>query len=305
MSRNYDKNDDPSSSDELRSLRNFYYLGLYSNVLSEAKHSENPGAKVFYYLALLETSPKEVFKQINDRAATALQAVKLLGTYRTAAQDQKDLAFETLAEWLSDEMLGNDPTLQLVAAQMYFEEGNYKDALRAVSPSSEDLEKMALQVQIYLKIDRVDLAQKAAASMAEVDDDDVLTQLATSWLYIALGGEKVTEASFLLQELVDKFGPSVSVLSSQAVCQLHLGNMNEANSFLKQARSMALQQGNKVDSATLVNFIVCLQNQRKSQDIIDKIIGELKESYPTHPWLAQQEEIVKLFDRHAKTYALC
>ena len=36
------------------------------------------------------------------------------------------------------------------------------------------MEKLAWQVQIYLKIDRVDLAAKAARVMMDVDDDDAL-----------------------------------------------------------------------------------------------------------------------------------
>lgn len=46
--------------------------------------------------------------------------------------------------------------------------------------------RLALTVQIYLKIDRIDLAAKAAAIMATVDDDDTLTQLASSWVNLAL-----------------------------------------------------------------------------------------------------------------------
>lgn len=293
-----------ADSDELRSLRNYFYLGMLSNVITEAKNSSSTGAKVFYMRAMLETKPDEVFAAVDDRAPTGLQAVKLLGTYRKAAPDQKELAMETLKEWLQDEMLGQDGDLQLVASQMYFEEGDYKEALKAVFNHGESLEKLAMQMQIYLKLDRVDLAAKAARLMADIDDDDALTQLCTSWLYIAQGAEKVTEASFLLQELVDKFGPSVTALVGQAVCQIQLGNLAEANSHLKQARNMGVVGGGKVDSAVLVNFIVCLHSQRKPNEIIQKIQGELMTSHPDHPWSVQQDTMSQLFDQHAANYAL-
>jgi hypothetical protein len=43
-----------------------------------------------------------------------------------------------------------------------------------------------MTVQIFLKIDRLDLAQKQVKTMQEVDDDDTLSTLAASWVNIAL-----------------------------------------------------------------------------------------------------------------------
>jgi hypothetical protein len=49
---------------------------------------------------------------------------------------------------------------------MYFEEGRLESALKCVSAAGEDLEMLAMQVQIYLKLDRLDLAEKACKQMA-------------------------------------------------------------------------------------------------------------------------------------------
>jgi hypothetical protein len=108
--------------------------------------------------------------------------VKQLATYRTAADDNKEMIVTQLSEWLSSEMLKKDDTLQIIAAHIYFEEKNYKEALKLVKDAGENLEKysillsslsslsiscvlyrLALTVQIYLKIDRIDLAAKAAS----------------------------------------------------------------------------------------------------------------------------------------------
>jgi len=293
-----------SVMEETRTLRNNYYLGHYGKVIDEVKgfSSESPAELAFYYRALLETNPALVFKNITDRSPTALQAIKLLGTYRTAMEDNKELVFETLNEWLSDEILGNDPTLNLIASQIYFEEKNFKDALRLVINGGENLEMHGMCVQIYLKMDRVDLAAKACAVMADIDDDDVLTQLCTAWLNITQGGSKITEASFLLQELVDKFGPSIPVLVSAAVCQMHLANFADSNNYLKQARALALETNSKVSPDTLINYIVALNLNKRAPEIINKITGELSDSYPNHPWLQTQKEMESLFDTHAAKY---
>jgi len=292
--------------DELKSVRNYFYLGLSEGLaqeISAVKSGGNKelalGSEVYRNRHLLSSDPELVFKNVPQNAPTALQAVKLLGTYKTAPEDHKELVFETIKEWLSDESLSKDPTLQLLSAQVYFEDKNYKEALKFASQPPPKLEKLALQIAVYLKIDRVDLAAKTLKMMQDIDDDDTLTQLATSWVYISQGEEKVTEASFLLQELMEKFEVSIPVLNTLAVCQMQKKEWGAAFQFLKQARDLALSTKQKVSGDTLVNSIVCLQHLGKSPD---PIIKELQTSHPNHPWLKRFNEMESLFDRHAATY---
>jgi len=292
--------------DELKSVRNYFFLGLtdgLSQEISSIRSSGNKdlflGAEIYRNRHLLTSEPESVFKNVPQNAPTALQAVKLLGTYKTAADDHKELVFETIKEWLSDESLSKDPTLQLLSSQVYFEDKNYKEALKLACQPPPKLEKLALQIAIYLKIDRTDLAIKTLKMMQDIDDDDTLTQLATSWVYISQGEEKVTEASFLLQELMEKFEASIPVLNTLSVCQMHKKEWTAAFQFLKQARDLAISNKQRVSGDTLVNSIVCLQHLGKSAD---PIIKELQASHPNHPWLKRYNEMELLFDRHAATY---
>jgi len=297
-------------ADGLRSLRNAYYLQFYPQVLKEAKTIEQQNkelatqAQIFYYRALAAYQPQEVFKLINSTtASTALQAIKQLAQYRVSSEQMsRDMVMDSINQWLSDEQMSKDITLQLISAQLFVSQGNYKDALKLVVDNNDHLEKLAMQVQIYLKIDRLDLAGKSVKHMQDIDDDDALTQLATAWLGIAQGGDKVQEALSLLDELQEKFGPSIPVLNSIAVCEIMQKNYTNALSHLKQARDLAISGNSKVCSETLVNSIIALQHVRKPADIIQRVVSELKGVNPDDEWLRKQAEMEALFDKHASSY---
>ena len=67
--------------------------------------------------------------EINDSHATALQAVRLLAVYlsRTSEREQ---CVETVTEWLADNALAANATVQLIAATIFSHEGNMVDALK-------------------------------------------------------------------------------------------------------------------------------------------------------------------------------
>ena len=135
--------------------------------------------------------------EIKDDAQTALQAVKLLATYKSKP-DMKDMVLMTIKEWLADASTANNPVLQTVAGIIYLELGELEEAARVVHAGTT-LEMVSLQVQIYLRMARVEVAQKSLALMSRMEDDATLTQLTGAWVNMALGGEKVQEAFYTFQ----------------------------------------------------------------------------------------------------------
>jgi len=294
--------------DALRSVRNAFYLGLYPDVakevaqLSKSDKELQTWGEVYSARAQLALNPSNF--QPSANAPTAVQAAKQLSLFLTSDAAGQEQVLNTLQEWLASPDLSKDVTLQLMAAEVFLANGRLKDALAiATVDSAESLEKLAICVRGYLAIDRPELASKCVKAMQDLDDDDTLTQLAAALLGIYSGGEKVTEAAFLLQELLEKFGPSVPVLNSLAVCDIHQRNYAQAFQYTKQARELALKQGGKVTAETLLNSIVCLQHLRKGADILDKIEAELRANYPAHPWIAKQNEMKESFEKHAASFA--
>jgi len=301
-----------ADSPGLCSLKNYYFLGFHKKLAEEASNVKMTNdqlaqwSDIYKNRDLLVTDPLKVFKTIDENATTALTAIKKMAAYKTASVDNKELALDSFKEFLSMEGISDDITAQILGSQVFFEEEDYKEALKLVVDAGENLEKLAASAQIYLKLNRLSLAQACTKKMSELDDDDTLAQLATSWTQIHSNNEaKINEAVPILQELIQKFGPSVVVLNTLGACQMKLKNFSSAVDYLKQANQLARKNKEAVPADTLINTIICLQylGLHQHHEIIGRVETELKMAHPENAWSKQEAVMSDLFDQHAANYS--
>eukprot|EP00002_Diphylleia_rotans_P004893 TRINITY_DN1380_c0_g1_i4.p1 TRINITY_DN1380_c0_g1~~TRINITY_DN1380_c0_g1_i4.p1 ORF type:complete len:238 (+),score=63.59 TRINITY_DN1380_c0_g1_i4:71-784(+) len=230
--------------DELFELRNNFYTGGYQSAISEALsvHPSRPQLqleKTFFlhrsYVAL--NNYTMVLSEIPDTAPEALLSVKLLASY-LANPGNRETVIQTLQ--VSKDAVTTVPQLQVMAGIIYMHEQNYEEALRSLH-SRLCLESNALIIQIYLKMFRLDLAEKELKVMQQRDEDSTLTQLANAWVNVAIGGAKLQEAFYIFQELIDKYQATPLLLNGLAVCQLNQANFAEAETHLKKALEKVLK----------------------------------------------------------------
>ncbi len=234
---------------------------------------------------------------VDNDAPIALQAVKLLATYESKP-DMVETIMANIVMWLSDPASCNNPTMQLITSLIYMKEGSLSDALKGVKVGTT-MEQMALAVLIYIKMDRLDLAEKQYKSMMRADEENILTALAGGWVSICMGGEgSYQDVGFSYAELIDKYAPTSFLLNGAAVAQMHQNEIEDAGVSLKEASEK------QMNADAIINLIAWSRHAGNPNSSCDRFVDQLCREYPNHPYTVALNNAKSSFKRACSTYAI-
>jgi len=290
--------------DELFDLKNAFFTGNYQTCINEAQKLKLSDPELTLdrdvlmyrsYLALRKY--RVVLEEVGPGSKSTLQPLNLLAKYLSSPNTRDEIVSEL------DTMMGGDVdvtnhVLLIVAATIYLGVDQPESALRVLHPS-DHLECVALRLQALLAMHRPDLAKKELKTMQEKDEDATVTQLAQAWTNMALGGEKVQEAYYIYQEMIDKLGSTALLLNGQAVTFLAQGKYSEAEAALAEAI-----EKDPNNPETLVNMIVLAHHQGKQPEVSNRYLSQLKDMDPHHSFVVKLGQKEADFDRMVKQYAI-
>lgn len=292
-----------STPDLLFEIRNSFFIGNYQYCINEAQKLKfnDPSVQlekdVFMYRAYIaQHKYGVVINDITSSSEPELQHIKMLAVYLSGNPDKKKDVMVSLENKLQN-VNPDDKILPLIAGLIYYLDENYDSTLRLLH-KSDNLECRALTIQTYLKLNRIDLAQKELNSMKEIDEDCTLTQLAQAWVNLNKSGDKLQDAYYTFQEMVDKYANTPLLLNGEAAALCAMGKYEEAESLLQEA----LDKDPNCPE-TLINMIVVSQHLGKTNEVSTRYLSQLKDSYKDHPFVKDYNSKEQEFDRLVKVYA--
>jgi len=290
--------------DELFDLKNAFFTGNYQTCINEAQKLKLSNLELSLerdvlmyrsYLALRKY--RVVMEEVGPGSNPTLQPLSMLAKYLSSPSKRDEIVTEVDTLMSGDVDVSNHVQL-VVAATIYLGVEQPESALRVLHPS-DHLECVALRIQALLSIHRPDLAKKELKTMQEKDEDATVTQLAQAWTNMALGGDKIQEAYYIYQEMIDKLGSTALLLNGQAVTFLAQGKYAEAEAALAEAI-----EKDPNNPETLVNMIVLAQHQGKQPEVSSRYLSQLKDMDPHHSFVVKLGQKEADFDRMVKQYAI-
>ncbi|SPN99544.1 related to coatomer epsilon subunit [Cephalotrichum gorgonifer] len=288
---------DPFSTEsELFAIQSHFQQGQYASVVSYDTSSLSPenhlAANVLVLRAKIALGQaEEVLAETDGAEEPELQAVGALALSETGKAEEAAAKVEELVGGH-----GENATVQVLGGIVLFRAGNGEEALAVLGKHEGNLEAVALIVQIHLAQNRNDLALKEVSAARRWAQDNLLVNLAEAWVGLRLGGERYQQSFYVFEELAQ--APSTSsarTLVSQAVAELHLGRLEEAESALEQAVKAEPQNADAIANLLVLSVISGKDAAAATEN--------LKAVDPSHAFLTDLEEKSALFDKAAQKFS--
>ncbi|MCJ1311791.1 hypothetical protein MMC25_005464 [Agyrium rufum] len=295
---------DPYSAEgELLNIHTAFHQGQYQTVIdydTSPFSSENAlPARILQLRAQIALGHAEdVLADIEGETDDTpdLAAVAALAHYASGDVDTGVTEAEKLAKGAPENAM-----VQVLAGTVLQAAGKGEQALELLTKHQGSLEAVALIVQIHLQQNRLDLALKEVQAARKWAQDSLLIRIAEAWVGLRLGGERYQSAFYEFEEMAQTSNSTPNATKSligQAVAEIHLGRLPEAEAALQQALQKDSEDANAIANSLVLKFLM-----GKGEGPDGEMMSSLKTRAPEHPYLVDLEAKSRLFDQAAQKYS--
>ncbi|CAN6597433.1 hypothetical protein TRVA0_001S04258 [Trichomonascus vanleenenianus] len=284
-----------SDSGELFSVQQAYYAGDFNRVISIdiSNFSEDARVKAQVLVSRAKIQlgkAKDVISEFGQSTVPALQMTRAFAEYHTGAKEVALSAAKKLIEKHGSE----DATVQYLGGVLYVLESKDEEALALLSKHQGSLECISLLVQIYLKQDQLDKAQKEVDAAKKWAQDNIVFNLAESWVDLRQGGEKAQLAYYIFEELNAGNSPTVKSLVGQSVAKFAQNHNDEGEEYINEALSLEPTNAEALANC-IVSAIIAGKDYSEYESRLQKAQGD-------HPSLIDLQAKEKLFQKVVEKY---
>lgn len=160
-------------------------------------------------------------------------------------------------------------------------------------------------IQIYIRMDRLDLAEKTLRILQEKDDENSLYQLSAAHVSLLTGGQdRYGEGYSLYQELQQRYGDEITGpangLAAACIC---LRRYEEAEKILTELTNRESNNNSNFSIDSRINWLSLYANTNRSNcDNAVKYTQQLLTMAPGHPYVTALSIAEKSFDRIAASF---
>jgi len=171
-----------------------------------------------------------------DPAPPSVRATAALAMYLSqqgGVDDARDILLEVEGEG------GEEGVVRALVGTVFILANETEEAVATLSEGAgaEDLECIALLVQLCLALDRRDLAQGQYNIAKKIGNDSTLVQSIEAWIGLKTGARPLHQAYYFYEELYQlPNGRIPPVLAAHAAAHLLLGHVDEAKADIDEAK---------------------------------------------------------------------